>query len=175
MDKTWMVGLFSGSMCKSRETASRRGRGTKGNITWTCSSSCGNKEEEDNQVISWKKGDMDSRFLIVSSTRNSYDSLESMVALDWKLRISSYQSCTCRCRNLPLSFAVFPVLYIYIYKIIKKLSPIPPSLHSYLCNRDSVASFSTCGWSKVATISLATPSFFLGKNKKKDIVSKIAH
>lgn len=66
-------------------------------------------------------------------------------------------------------------IYIYIYKIIKKLSPIPPSLHSYLCNRDSVASFSTCGWSKVATISLATPSFFLGKNKKKDIVSKIAH
>lgn len=41
-----MVGLFSGSMCKSRETASRRGRGTKGNITWTCSSSYGNKEGE---------------------------------------------------------------------------------------------------------------------------------
>lgn len=46
MDKTWMVGLFSGSMCRSRETASRRGRGTKGNITWTCSSSYGNKEGE---------------------------------------------------------------------------------------------------------------------------------
>lgn len=105
-----------------------------------------------------------------------------MVGLDWKLRILSYQSCTCRCRNPPLSFAVFPVLhtrdykYLTMWRIERKINEfeaqnlIPSFLYSHLCNRDSVASFLTCDWSKVATISLAIPSFFLEKIKKNIIM-----
>lgn len=48
-----MVGLFSGSTCNSRETASRSGRGTRGSITSTCSFSCGNGKGNDEQGNKW--------------------------------------------------------------------------------------------------------------------------
>lgn len=54
MDKTWMVGLFSGSTCNNRETASRSGRGIRCSIISTCSLSCGKRRKQMIEYVTLK-------------------------------------------------------------------------------------------------------------------------
>lgn len=104
----------------------------------------------------------------------------------WSALIENCAYCHTKAVHVAVETPLFLLLYFrcYIHEIINiwrceeskerlmnlKLNLIPSFLYSHLCNRDSVASFLTCDWSKVATISLAIPSFFLEKIKKNIIV-----
>lgn len=104
----------------------------------------------------------------------------------WSALIENCAYCHTKAVHVAVETPFFLLLYFrcYIHEIINiwrceeskerlmnlKLNLIPSFLYSHLCNRDSVASFLTCDWSKVATISLAIPSFFLEKIKKNIIV-----
>lgn len=104
----------------------------------------------------------------------------------WSALIENCAYCHTKAVHVAVETPFFLLLYFrcYIHEITNiwqceeskerlmnlKLNLIPSFLYSYLCNRDSVASFLTCDWSKVATISLAIPSFFLEKIKKNIIV-----
>lgn len=104
----------------------------------------------------------------------------------WSALIENCAYCHTKAVHVAVETPLFLLLYFrcYIHEITNiwrceeskerlmnlKLNLIPSFLYSHLCNRDSVASFLTCDWSKVATISLAIPSFFLEKIKKSIIV-----
>lgn len=104
----------------------------------------------------------------------------------WSALIENCAYCHTKAVHVAVETPFFLLLYFrcYIHEITNiwrceeskerlmnlKLNLIPSFLYSHLCNRDSVASFLTCDWSKVATISLAIPSFFLEKIKKNIIV-----
>lgn len=104
----------------------------------------------------------------------------------WSALIENCAYCHTKAVHVAVETPFFLLLYFrcYIHEITNiwrceeskerlmnlKLNLIPSFLYSHLCNRDSVASFLTCDWSKVATISLAIPSFFLEKIKKSIIV-----
>lgn len=104
----------------------------------------------------------------------------------WSALIENCAYCHTKAVHVAVETPLFLLLYFrcYIHEITNiwrceeskerlmnlKLNLIPSFLYSHLCNRDSVASFLTCDWSKVATISLAIPSFFLEKIKKNIIV-----